>query len=344
MQPYAWFAAVLLFLSYIIGLWFTLRTHAALIWAENEEKKAANPAPESLSYEPRHLLFPSGIPEATGAASAHKDSIRESQLYKRILGQSLRHVGLDDGSAGNWDHTDRASTAENRGSIPHLVPPRSGDDGHRSVPKTIHGLTGEDNERLVRQVTEVAATAAAVAARDAARNRKPTSSQTTGRQASRASAVQVKPAEEHEEVGLAVEPTHAGGHDAPNWSKAKSSIILLGATILYGIIAEILVDTVDVVLETVDIDEKFLGITLFALVPNTTEFLVCATSIFFFRVSGLKWDAHTLTECYLVRNEWQHCIVHGDRFGIRITGLPVAGTGSRSFQRSLHSHHQCDCD
>ena len=32
-------------------------------------------------------------------------------------------------------------------------------------------------------------------------------------------------------------------------------------------------DTVDVVLGSVAIDEKFLGFTLFALVPNTTEFL-----------------------------------------------------------------------
>ena len=68
----------------------------------------------------------------------------------------------------------------------------------------------------------------------------------------------------------------AGGHDAPNWSRTKSSIILLGATVLYAIIAEILVNTVDVVLENFDIDEKFLGFTLFALVPNTTEFLVTA--------------------------------------------------------------------
>lgn len=28
-----------------------------------------------------------------------------------------------------------------------------------------------------------------------------------------------------------------GGHDAPNWSRTKSSVILLGATILYAIIA-----------------------------------------------------------------------------------------------------------
>ena len=32
-------------------------------------------------------------------------------------------------------------------------------------------------------------------------------------------------------------------------------------------------DTVDVVLGSGSIDEKFLGFTLFALVPNTTEFL-----------------------------------------------------------------------
>jgi Ca2+:H+ antiporter len=36
---------------------------------------------------------------------------------------------------------------------------------------------------------------------------------------------------------------------------------------------EVLVDVVDVVLDGSGIDEKFLGLTLFALVPNTTEFM-----------------------------------------------------------------------
>lgn len=36
---------------------------------------------------------------------------------------------------------------------------------------------------------------------------------------------------------------------------------------------EILVDVVDVVLQGSGIDEKFLGVSLFALVPNTTEFM-----------------------------------------------------------------------
>ena len=36
---------------------------------------------------------------------------------------------------------------------------------------------------------------------------------------------------------------------------------------------ELLVDVVDVILKGSGIQEKFLGITLFALVPNTTEFM-----------------------------------------------------------------------
>lgn len=66
----------------------------------------------------------------------------------------------------------------------------------------------------------------------------------------------------------------AGGHEAPNWSRTKSTCILLVATLLYAVIAEILVSCVDTVLQDVpSLDPKFLGLTIFALVPNTTEFL-----------------------------------------------------------------------
>ena len=64
-----------------------------------------------------------------------------------------------------------------------------------------------------------------------------------------------------------------GGHDAPSWSRTTSASVLLGCTALYAIIAELLVDVVDVVLKGSGIQQKFLGITLFALVPNTTEFM-----------------------------------------------------------------------
>ncbi|OQE13917.1 hypothetical protein PENFLA_c042G02094 [Penicillium flavigenum] len=281
-QPYAWIAAVFLFLSYGIGLWFTLRTHAALIWASEMEEKKNPQAPATQSaqdsfYEPRHLLFPNAQPEASGAASGPKDSIRESQLYKRILGQSLKHFGLEDNSSGNWDGVGSEATTDIKSNFPHLVPPNSSGEDGCPVPRFVRSMAKEDNERLVRQFTEVAATAATVAARDAARSRKPNGQhQASVRQASRPGPERSRntAGEELEDLGLAVDPTHAsGGHDAPNWSKVKSSVILLGATVLYAVIAEILVNTVDVVLESVDVDEKFLGITLFALVPNTTEFL-----------------------------------------------------------------------
>ena len=43
--------------------------------------------------------------------------------------------------------------------------------------------------------------------------------------------------------------------------------------LLMMLVSEILVDVVDVILGEFSLPEKFLGITLFALVPNTTEFM-----------------------------------------------------------------------
>lgn len=62
-------------------------------------------------------------------------------------------------------------------------------------------------------------------------------------------------------------------HDAPEWSKWKSALILLICTILFSLIAELLVDTVDGVISSANMDAKFIGLTLFALVPNVTEFM-----------------------------------------------------------------------
>lgn len=116
----------------------------------------------------------------------------------------------------------------------------------------------------------MAAAAATAAVHDAQRHsarRHPKPTLTTG------------PSAFDEEIPVGADAADAsGGHDAPNWGRGKSVVILLGATVLYAIVAEILVNTVDVVLDNWDIDEKFLGFTLFALVPNTTEFLVSRDS------------------------------------------------------------------
>ncbi|KAI9802916.1 MAG: hypothetical protein M1825_002147 [Sarcosagium campestre] len=260
-RPYCWFAAVLLFMSYVIGLWFTLRTHAAVIWNTEVEEKKMGAAVGGANGNPtgQHAANSIDVPGRT--------AIRDSQLYKRILGQSLRQVGMS---------PQRGSTSM-PSQTPYMVPPRGqGDDGARTEvgsPVQMPGFTVEDNQNLAREVAEMAATAAAVAARDAARAPRKTSiNAQTSIHSSRATHRAGVPGDDDEAVA-AEALSHGGGHDAPNWSRLKSSIILLGATVLYAVIAEILVNTVDVVLESVDIDEKFLGFTLFALVPNTTEFL-----------------------------------------------------------------------
>lgn len=287
----------MLFFSYVVGLWFTLRTHAAVIWnTEVDEKKplptsGPNGSTSDLPNVPQLTGYKHQSISATGSVSRNPmrdTSIRDTQLYKRILGQSLKQVGLGPSSPEDSRHTSAVSNihlAQSQQSTPYIVPPKSGEgegtvNDNASV-KTLQleFLSEEQNNNLVRQVAEMAATAATVAARDATRapRRTQTASQALAHHPhrgapSRAGTVH----DEHDDVVGAEAATHAegGGHDAPNWSRLKSAVILLGATLLYAIIAEILVNTVDVVLESVDIDEKFLGITLFALVPNTTEFLV----------------------------------------------------------------------
>ncbi|CAO3624516.1 unnamed protein product [Cunninghamella echinulata] len=94
----------------------------------------------------------------------------------------------------------------------------------------------------------------------------PPSATTTAAAAAVSAFIHAKEPEEEEEEEMA-------GHDSPNWGKVKSYTILCACTVLYAIIAEILVDTVDLVMANLAVDEKFLGLTLFALVPNITEFM-----------------------------------------------------------------------
>ena len=287
----------MLFLSYIIGLWFTLRTHAAVIWnSEIEEKKAALPPGMngSITSHAGHGVNHTEAKQYSGSSkgTVGRTEIRDSQLYKRILGQSLNQVGLNSKIGDDSRHASTSSHAPLGQSpqTPHLVPPKSSDgeattagDGASLNSVHIAGLSEEDNAHLVRQVAEMAATAATVAARDAARAPRKASamSHTAVHHTPRASVPPTGVFRDSEEAAIAEAiggHSEGGAHDAPNWSRLKSSIILLGATVLYAVIAEILVNTVDVVLESVDVDEKFLGITLFALVPNTTEFLVSQAS------------------------------------------------------------------
>ena len=261
-RPYCYMAAILLFLSYLIGLWFTLRTHAAVIWnAEVEEKKQD----EQMHTSQIRPSQQHSVAETTGA------DIRDSHLYKRILGQSLKQAGIRNEDFSRQPSLVGQDSVPPNGApgLPHVVPPKPNDHPRHNF--HVAGLSDADNNTLAREVAEIAATAATLATRDRHHSRKP--SGMAGVSAARAQGSH-RGAAATEGDEATTQGGHGGGHDAPNWGRVKSSVILLGATLLYAIIAEILVDTVDVVLESFAIDQKFLGITLFALVPNTTEFLV----------------------------------------------------------------------
>lgn len=266
-RPYCYLAASMLFFSYLIGLWFTMQTHAAAIWkAESEGKK----------HEEQCQAFAirNSQPSATETTGI---DIRDSHLYKRTLGQSLKQVGLQprpEEISLQASIITQGAAAKGMALTPQILPPRVSDLIWSTVNMT--GVSQADNTALTREVAHIATTAATFASRDRERLRKPSS--TPGQHAT----VRTHPMQAYESMSSAETATvyaggNGGGHDAPNWGRAKSAIILLGATILYAVIAKILVDTVDVVLESFSFDQKFMGITLFALVPNTTEFLVSYT-------------------------------------------------------------------
>lgn len=283
--PYIYCSAFALFLSYLIGLLFTLHTHAAVIWTtEQDEKKGdtltassvSNPQSASV-HEPRHDHNILTRQTTSGSIDKNRTHIRDSQLYQRILGQSLRQSsGSTFGGDNSTNSTLKGTDGQTSNSLksPHIVPPVSR-DADVPVGFNLSSLSAEENQNLTQQVNEIAATAAAIAARDATRPRATTQLSRT-RVLHPPQAAQAVPPGEAMNSG-AIPELHgqaaAGGHDAPNWSRSKSAIILMTATLAYAVIAEILVNTVDSVLNNIDIDEKFLGITLFALVPNTTEFL-----------------------------------------------------------------------
>ena len=305
-RPYIYFAAIALFLSYVVGLLFTLRTHAAVIWNnepdEKKELKMEQSQPQraehasstsgtaGMAEDPRSYMNRQGTAASINPVS--RENIKDSQMYKRILNQSLKQAGVMPATP---------KTADSNG--PFLVPPKTPESEAQGKVR-IAGLSAEDNRELLHEIAELAASAATIAARDATKapRRASIMASTTGslvppKQQTSASSKDSKGSERNVHSATNIEqgslgdpdlppeapnapapagPTEqpeSGGHDAPNWSRAKSAIILLTATVAYAIIAEILVDTVDAVLTNVDIDEKFLGFTLFALVPNTTEFL-----------------------------------------------------------------------
>ncbi|KAI0345719.1 hypothetical protein BDW22DRAFT_1411802 [Trametopsis cervina] len=267
------FCAAVLLLSYLIGLWFSLRTHASQIWQNPQQLMhpmdvAADPSQQhrvsiyqkllpgnlsklpSLSRKPSVLNVTEGIENSRSQTpvARYYDNLPTLNTPGASHASTSQPVHPASQSGRKFSNANAPTTQTQPGLTPLL----------ESVDHAIKD-TGIQPLNLGPAITQDDFTRAVAVATVSALRHQQTHSHSPAR---------VRTSTEIE----AAAGGH-GGHEGPSWSRTTSASVLLGCTALYAAIAEILVDVVDVVLEGSGIDEKFLGVTLFALVPNTTEFM-----------------------------------------------------------------------
>jgi Ca2+:H+ antiporter len=129
-KPFSYICAVFLVLSYVIGLWFSLRTHAAQIWEVPTHAEDTHPLHHQSSL------------------ANWRNNIPDEPFLKRI-GERMVSGGHQSSSA-----------------VERADPPVNGTaKATRSSqePRLSSAFTAEDNAMLVRNVAEVAAAAATLA-------------------------------------------------------------------------------------------------------------------------------------------------------------------------------------
>ncbi|KAI9351786.1 hypothetical protein DFJ73DRAFT_959535 [Zopfochytrium polystomum] len=298
-RPLMWASSAALVLVYAIGLWFTLRTHAKRIYSDPLPKDVQTPklnpsrlAGASLPSDPAFSFM---LPSSAAAAplnSPEVSNVLRTRLPSRpnanVRSASSSAIGayrpmssfVVGGGVTGLGGTRRPSSSVLLLSPGGLLTQQQFGLGISS--STASGAT------IVAQGADVDADGPPV----------PVPRPTPGRVRAGAGAAssgqsgQTAASKPPSAAPVGEETAHSGGgggHDHPNWSTAKSAVVLLTATVLYSLIAEVLIDSVDHVIQTgtpasslsddgsggdgrFSIDEKILGLTLFALVPTVTEF------------------------------------------------------------------------
>ncbi|KAI9443232.1 hypothetical protein H4582DRAFT_1923272 [Lactarius indigo] len=243
-------AAVLLF-SYLVGLWFSLRTHASQIWQNPQQLLHPHESGRMSLYH--KIVPPSNFIPGVSRPGPQRDMDTIRHRPSVIITDAATESGSrQSAGAPPGDHSASASS-----SSPTALRPVSPTPGSLvPILESVDHALKDTGLRAAQLPPDDFTRAVAVATVSALRHQQVHARRVRGGQLG-----------DEEDAG------GHGGHEAPSWSRAVSASVLLACTALYAIIAELLVDVVDVVLEGSGIDEKFLGVTLFALVPNTTEFM-----------------------------------------------------------------------
>ncbi|KAG5717199.1 Low affinity vacuolar monovalent cation/H(+) antiporter [Termitomyces sp. T112] len=247
-----YFCASVLLFSYLIGLWFSLRTHASQIWQ--------NPGPLlhpiDISRDRTsiyHRIIPSAHPSSTSQRGPSFHLKQGSTAIPIPRSDARPHSTPIEEALTRQESSQSIGAPLSPSSYPRRVPiAQPPISQFAPVLETVDRTVKDTGQVPQTMTTDDFTRAVAVATVSALRHQQAQSnSKSRG----------------HEEAA------GGHGHDAPSWSRTTSASVLLACTALYAIIAELLVDVVDVILQDSGIDEKFLGVTLFALVPNTTEFM-----------------------------------------------------------------------
>ncbi|KAJ3220035.1 hypothetical protein HK099_004479 [Clydaea vesicula] len=293
-KPLMYICAVVLLnfkkLTYAIGLWFTLRTHSKRIYQNSSEKAAKQIGwlkdtiwNQILKHEKEHLLHekvlskaykgkkkdggretPSGTSSVKyGSPSSQSSTVRAnkeiltspglrptrdcSTLRIRPKSGGVSGLGISDPSSPSSLYSPFPSTVANSSKMNNLFRPKSHDEA------TTKEKSHDDQISMNPSENELFDDAGSLVSL----NLEPAA----------------KGIMKQLESGEGGAHEQGGGHDHPNWGTMKSSIILLISTVSFSLIAEVLIDSVDEILKHYQqIDEKFLGLTLFALIPSVTEF------------------------------------------------------------------------
>ncbi|KAI5995984.1 hypothetical protein F5J12DRAFT_896333 [Pisolithus orientalis] len=230
--------AVVLLFSYLIGLWFSLRTHASQIW-----------------QKPRQLLQPLEIPNLN-RISGHLRGLHPMS-YSSSTGPRHRRSIV---SNADGDVESRSQTPVPRPVEPGAQQQQQYPQQYQQQPSSPRPPVSPSLRRVQPAIQNITPIIESWLQVSALRHQQAVQAQSPAR---------VKLAAGHDVEGA----SGPAGHEAPEWSRTTSAGVLLACTALYAVIAELLVGVVDVILQDYGVEEKFLGITLFALVPNTTEFM-----------------------------------------------------------------------
>lgn len=233
--------------SYLIGLWFSLRTHATQIWQNPQQ--LMNPPEFAPGSQGRISMYTriaasqlaNAIPQQTGRL-LRKASILTINSGKDPEGHALSRGGSGDNQPTGVVTQFLGSSAGPSGPPSPLTRRTSGAAGRLSrdvqSPARAHASSGAGYAPILETVTK--------AGSDPNQPPLPLPSDMTTDDFTRAVAATVSVLRQREAGGVQASTEHPeahagteaqGGHEAPSWSRLTSATVLLSCTALYAAIA-----------------------------------------------------------------------------------------------------------